>query len=556
MREYEFLFLFIFFKKKKTNNKNKLNQVMQLFTLINQLLNEDRTTAKMYSSIELYTVIPLASSAGLIGWLCNAETLFSIVKEYRFSHRTSLTLEKSLIPDMVENGYDKLTLYQKVDVFEYILERSCGDDLSRMMWLKSRSSEVWLASRTTYTRSLAVMSMVGFIMGLGDRHPSNLMLDVSNRKVIHIDFGDCFEVASRRSKFPERVPFRLTRLLIKAMDLAGVEGLFKRTSEDVMKVLRKNKDSLMSILSSFLHDPLINWRLIDPGKLREADVPSTGTHPTGGASLAQSIELVNSVSESLFVESTDTQGTQNRDLRHRSIREYAVRSVMSRRSEKVTQNVVTSQAIGALNRIRQKLDGIAYRVRLDERNGCSPELYNFDHHDPLFVGETVSINAPPTLSEEMCGECEAEYATVRCDDCNDVFCKNCVSVVHAKRRNRNHTDLHPISSSEFSVRTHLKKIDLTTSLATLPLEVINAVTPHIVKIQSLLRGYLARVKRTRSVQSDNRKVASSISSYEAQLEKDDGPLTLDAADQVMRLITEATAHENLAVAYPGWCPWW
>lgn len=46
-----------------------------------------------------------------------------------------------------------------------------------MLWLKSRNSEVWLDRRTTYTRSTAVMSMVGYLLGLGDRHPSNLMLD-------------------------------------------------------------------------------------------------------------------------------------------------------------------------------------------------------------------------------------------------------------------------------------------------------------------------------------------------------------------------------------------
>ena len=66
-----------------------------------------------------------------------------------------------------------------------------------MLWLKSPNSEVWLERRTNYTRSLAVMSMVGYILGLGDRHPSNLMLDQHTGKIAHIDFGDCFEV--RRS---------------------------------------------------------------------------------------------------------------------------------------------------------------------------------------------------------------------------------------------------------------------------------------------------------------------------------------------------------------------
>lgn len=48
---------------------------------------------------------------------------------------------------------------------------------AQVLWLKSRNSEVWLDRRTTYTRSTAVMSMVGYLLGLGDRHPSNLMLD-------------------------------------------------------------------------------------------------------------------------------------------------------------------------------------------------------------------------------------------------------------------------------------------------------------------------------------------------------------------------------------------
>ena len=63
------------------------------------------------------------------------------------------------------------------------------------------------------------MSMVGYVLGLGDRHPSNLMLDRMSGKIMHIDFGDCFEVAMTREKFPEKIPFRLTRMLINAMEV-------------------------------------------------------------------------------------------------------------------------------------------------------------------------------------------------------------------------------------------------------------------------------------------------------------------------------------------------
>lgn len=62
------------------------------------------------------------------------------------------------------------------------------------------------------------MSIVGYIIGLGDRHLNNIMLARESGKIVHIDFGDCFEVASLRSSYPERVPFRLTKSLINVLD--------------------------------------------------------------------------------------------------------------------------------------------------------------------------------------------------------------------------------------------------------------------------------------------------------------------------------------------------
>lgn len=164
--------------------------------------------------------------------------------------------------------YEHLMLMQKVEVFEHALEHTHGDDLSRLLWLKSPSSEVWFDRRTNYTRSLAVMSMVGYILGLGDRHPSNLMLDRLSGKILHIDFGDCFEVAMTREKFPEKIPFRLTRMLINAMEVTGIEGTYRRTCESVMSVLHRNKDSLMAVLEAFVYDPLLNWRLMDNTALK------------------------------------------------------------------------------------------------------------------------------------------------------------------------------------------------------------------------------------------------------------------------------------------------
>lgn len=169
-------------------------RVMQLFGLVNTLLKANPETSKRHLSINRYAVIPLSPNSGLIGWVPHCDTLHSLIKEYRESKKIVLNLEHRLMLQMAPD-YDNLMLLQKAEVFEFSQENTNGQDLYNILWLRSKNSETWLERRTSYTRSLAVMSMVGYILGLGDRHPSNLMLDRITGKVVHIDFGDCFEVA-------------------------------------------------------------------------------------------------------------------------------------------------------------------------------------------------------------------------------------------------------------------------------------------------------------------------------------------------------------------------
>ena len=51
----------------------------------------------------------------------------------------------------------------------------------------------WFAMRLNYTRSVATTSIVGHILGLGDRHTSNILLESSTGEVVHIDLGIAFE---------------------------------------------------------------------------------------------------------------------------------------------------------------------------------------------------------------------------------------------------------------------------------------------------------------------------------------------------------------------------
>ena len=81
----------------------------------------------------------------------------------------------------------------------------------------------WFERRVAYTRSTAAISVLGHVLGLGDRHCHNILLDEKTGEVVHIDLGVSFE-AGRVLPVPEVVPFRLTRDLVDAMGYTKTEG--------------------------------------------------------------------------------------------------------------------------------------------------------------------------------------------------------------------------------------------------------------------------------------------------------------------------------------------
>jgi len=43
------------------------------------------------------------------------------------------------------------------------------------------------------------------------------------------------------------------------MGVTGYNGVFRKAGEVTMRLLRANTDTLMSVLESFIHDPLVEW---------------------------------------------------------------------------------------------------------------------------------------------------------------------------------------------------------------------------------------------------------------------------------------------------------
>jgi PI-3-kinase-related kinase SMG-1 len=51
----------------------------------------------------------------------------------------------------------------------------------------------------------------------------------------------------------------MTQNMQKALGLTGVEGTFRIACEHVLRVLRKSRETLLTLLEAFVYDPLVDW---------------------------------------------------------------------------------------------------------------------------------------------------------------------------------------------------------------------------------------------------------------------------------------------------------
>ena len=75
-------------------------------------------------------------------------------------------------------------------------------------------------------------------------------------------------------------------MLVKAMEICGIDGLYRHNCESVMDVLRSERNSLMAMLDAFVHDPLVSWRL--DGTEEQQQQPPTREGSVDPATLAGS----------------------------------------------------------------------------------------------------------------------------------------------------------------------------------------------------------------------------------------------------------------------------
>eukprot|EP00644_Phytophthora_capsici_P016091 jgi/Phyca11/568269/estExt2_Genewise1.C_PHYCAscaffold_280195 len=233
--------------------------IEQVFETMNQFLMEEKATRKRKLRLRTYRVVPLSPIAGVLEWVENTMPWGSYLVS-RTSKRLSAheryhphEWKHTECRQYLKNAPDKLPAFLEIEanftpVFHHFFLEKFPD------------AAVWYQRRLSYVQSAAVTSIVGYILGIGDRHSQNILIHEKTGELVHIDFGVVFDQGMALYT-PETVPFRLTRDMVDGMGISGVDGVFSRCCEVTLQLLRKKSASVVTILEVFVHDPLYRWTL-------------------------------------------------------------------------------------------------------------------------------------------------------------------------------------------------------------------------------------------------------------------------------------------------------
>eukprot|EP00808_Paulinella_micropora_P005923 g448.t1 len=267
----------------KSGEDLRLDQrIQQLFVTMNQELAADPTCARRGFSTRTYGVIPLTTRLGIVEWCRNTQPVKSIIEMELLNHQMTMGTKLNEYIEMLEKLYQKETgkklkkeegaklmreLLLNVEgskiarAFTEFSETIPTNVLSKALFAHCSTPEAFLVVRARFAASFVTFNICSYILGIGDRHLDNFLLDTSDGSVIGIDFGHAFGSATSLLPVPELVPFRCVRQLQHLMSPLDTVALFKLDMATILRTLHAPaaRENILTVMEVFVKEPHMEW---------------------------------------------------------------------------------------------------------------------------------------------------------------------------------------------------------------------------------------------------------------------------------------------------------
>ncbi|KAJ3171894.1 hypothetical protein HDU87_008212 [Geranomyces variabilis] len=250
-------------------------RIMQLFRILNSVLERRNETRRRNISFHLPIVVPLAPSVRLVEDDPSYITLQEVWEQYcatKQQHKdVSIMYSINRLRDVYSSEecarrgkMDKVeVLNLKAELLEDIATKFMPETILTKYMSKTLTSygDLW-TMRKQFTHSLASNTFMTHVLSVGQRSPHKISI---SRNTGNIWFSDLLPgLAATTSLFAnsEPVPFRFTPNIQHFLTPIGVEGVFATSLQAIGRALTEPNYELEDYLSIFVRDELVTWQSI------------------------------------------------------------------------------------------------------------------------------------------------------------------------------------------------------------------------------------------------------------------------------------------------------
>ena len=242
-KNYDFLL------KCDVNDITKEIKTFEIIDEINNIFRIKHFDINDSMSLKRYLIVPIAPTIILAEWLLDSISLSSVIDEqskmdliYQEENKDIIKFQNnraSIKKGSIKNEDEKYNILYNYYQYKYF------------------DPNLWYSAKKRYIISTAIWSMTSFLVGLGDRHLGNIMINKKTGEVIHIDFG-YVALKGLSLGVPEIVDFRLTMNLRKNLGLFEENGLFNYICVKTLRAFKEYYKTLSSRIEYYQFDPMFD----------------------------------------------------------------------------------------------------------------------------------------------------------------------------------------------------------------------------------------------------------------------------------------------------------
>jgi DNA-dependent protein kinase catalytic subunit len=163
-------------------------RIQQLFSVMNEIIRKAGFPGRK-PLLKTYKVIPMTSSVGIIEWVNDTKPLKSVLEgeQTEEEKKTKIAaLHSAWISEGSKeptqgylNSYSKRSREQTIQHLHDLYTHVRWNLLKTAIYKLSASPEAFLSIRSRFGESLASINVCSYLLGIGDRHLDNFLVDMN-----------------------------------------------------------------------------------------------------------------------------------------------------------------------------------------------------------------------------------------------------------------------------------------------------------------------------------------------------------------------------------------